>query len=82
MKALLLKEYKQLEVTDVPAPKIADDEVLVRVRACGICGAPLLLPMAAEILHDDGDVRHHMIIPLARIPCVNPDCSEFRPTTE
>ena len=51
-------------------------------RACGICGAPLLLPMATEILHDDGDVRHHMIIPLARIPCVNPNCSEFRPTPE
>ena len=48
-------------------------------RACGICGAPMALPMAAEILHDDGDVRHHMIVPLARIPCVNPECSEFRP---
>ncbi|HEU4753060.1 MAG TPA: galactitol-1-phosphate 5-dehydrogenase [Armatimonadota bacterium] len=39
MKALLLKEYCQLEVTDVPAPQIGDDDVLVRVRACGICGS-------------------------------------------
>src|SRR5436305_331906 len=39
MKALLLKEYKQLEVTDLPTPQIGDDEVLVRVRACGICGS-------------------------------------------
>lgn len=39
MKALLLKEYKQLEVTEVPAPEIGADEVLVHVRACGICGS-------------------------------------------
>jgi L-iditol 2-dehydrogenase len=39
MKALLLKEYRQLEVTDMPAPEIGDDDVLVRVQACGICGS-------------------------------------------
>jgi L-iditol 2-dehydrogenase len=39
MKALLLKEYKQLEVTEMPTPEIGDDDVLVRVRACGICGS-------------------------------------------
>lgn len=39
MKALLLKEYKNLEVTDVPTPEIKDDEILVGVRACGICGS-------------------------------------------
>jgi L-iditol 2-dehydrogenase len=39
MKALLLKEYKQLEVTDFPEPEIGPEEVLVRVRACGICGS-------------------------------------------
>ncbi len=39
MRALLLKEYRQLEVTDFPTPEIGDDEVLVRVRACGICGS-------------------------------------------
>jgi L-iditol 2-dehydrogenase len=39
MKALLLKEYKQLEVTEMPTPEIGPEEVLVRVRACGICGS-------------------------------------------
>jgi L-iditol 2-dehydrogenase len=39
MKALLLKEYCRLEIADMPAPEIGDDEVLVRVRACGICGS-------------------------------------------
>jgi L-iditol 2-dehydrogenase len=41
MKALLLSEYKKLAVTDMPTPAIADDEVLVRVRACGICGSDI-----------------------------------------
>lgn len=39
MNALLLKEYMQLEIADLPQPEIADDEVLIRVRACGICGS-------------------------------------------
>lgn len=39
MKALLLTEYKHLEVTEMPTPEIGDDDVLVRVQACGICGS-------------------------------------------
>ena len=41
MKAMLLSEYKKLAITDMPTPQIADDEVLVRVRACGICGSDI-----------------------------------------
>lgn len=39
MKALMLTEYNHFEYTDVPEPEIADDEVLVEVKACGICGS-------------------------------------------
>ena len=39
MKALLLSEYKHLEVSDLPLPSRADDEVMVQVAACGICGS-------------------------------------------
>jgi L-iditol 2-dehydrogenase len=39
MKALVLEEYKKLVYRDVPVPAIKSDEVLVRVRACGICGS-------------------------------------------
>ncbi|HEX4265257.1 MAG TPA: galactitol-1-phosphate 5-dehydrogenase [Verrucomicrobiae bacterium] len=39
MKALVLKEYKQFVIEDFPVPKLQPDEVLVRVRACGICGS-------------------------------------------
>jgi L-iditol 2-dehydrogenase len=36
---LLLTDYGKLTVTDVPTPGVAPDEVLVRVRACGVCGS-------------------------------------------
>src|SRR4051794_4919542 len=39
MNALLLKEYMHLEMVEMPVPAIGPDDVLVRVRACGICGS-------------------------------------------
>jgi L-iditol 2-dehydrogenase len=39
MKALLLSEYNQLDIADLPAPVPGADEILVRVAACGICGS-------------------------------------------
>jgi L-iditol 2-dehydrogenase len=39
MKALLLKEYKQLEITEMPDPAPGPEDVLVRIKACGICGS-------------------------------------------
>ncbi len=39
MKALLLQEYKQLAYTDFPEPEVGPEDLLVRVRACGVCGS-------------------------------------------
>jgi len=39
MKALVLKEYKQFSFEEVPAPAPAPEEVLIAVKACGICGS-------------------------------------------
>jgi L-iditol 2-dehydrogenase len=39
MKALILTEYNKLEYKDMPDPVPADNEVLIRVMACGICGS-------------------------------------------
>ncbi len=39
MKAMLLKDYKQLELTDMPTPQVGPGDLRVRVRACGICGS-------------------------------------------
>ena len=41
MKALVLTEYTKLAVTEMPTPQFGEDEVLVRVRACGICGSDI-----------------------------------------
>src|SRR5947209_1403261 len=39
MKALVLKEYKQFSFEEVPPPELNAEEVLVAVKACGICGS-------------------------------------------
>ncbi|MHC4592055.1 MAG: zinc-dependent alcohol dehydrogenase, partial [Planctomycetota bacterium] len=39
MKALVLKEYNQLAYEDVPEPEAGPDDVLIQVKACGICGS-------------------------------------------
>ena len=41
MKAMLLTEYKNLTVTEFPVPEISSNDVLVQVRACGICGSDI-----------------------------------------
>ena len=41
MKALVLTDYKKMEIQDVPVPIIAEDEVLIQVKACGICGSDI-----------------------------------------
>ena len=39
MKALVLEEYNRLEYKDVPEPQVGSKDVLIQVRACGICGS-------------------------------------------
>lgn len=39
MKALLYTQPCTFEYTDVPDPIVGDDDVLVRIKACGICGS-------------------------------------------
>ncbi len=41
MKALLLTEYKSMSYTDVPSPVCGPEEVLIQVKACGICGSDI-----------------------------------------
>jgi len=41
MKALTLTEYNQFTYGDSPEPEIAPDEVLIAVKACGICGSDI-----------------------------------------
>jgi L-iditol 2-dehydrogenase len=39
MKALVLREYKKFCFEDVPKPELRPEEVLIAVKACGICGS-------------------------------------------
>jgi L-iditol 2-dehydrogenase len=39
MQALVLTDYNHFEYKTVPLPKYGDADVLVRVKACGICGS-------------------------------------------
>jgi L-iditol 2-dehydrogenase len=41
VKALLLTAYKKLEVSEVSEPEVGPADVLVQVRACGICGSDI-----------------------------------------
>ncbi len=41
MKALLLSDVGRLEYVELPDPELGPHDVLVRVKACGICGSDL-----------------------------------------
>lgn len=41
MKAMLLSEYKKLDVVDMPVPECGPNDLLVQVKACGICGSDI-----------------------------------------
>lgn len=39
MKAQVVKAPYKMEYTDIPIPEISDDEVLIKIKVCGICGS-------------------------------------------
>lgn len=41
MKAHVFYEAEKMEYIDVPVPEVADNQVLVKVRACGVCGSDI-----------------------------------------
>ncbi len=42
MKAAVLHQPEYLTVEEIPVPEITDDEVLIELKACGICGTDVL----------------------------------------
>ena len=47
MRAAVLRAWNDLAVEDVEVPEVAPGEVLVRVRACGLCGTDLKMVRGA-----------------------------------
>ena len=43
MKSAILKDARELVIEEIPDPVIGEDEVLVKVEACGICASDLHL---------------------------------------
>ena len=41
MKAAVLEQYDKLTVKDVPEPKCGDNEALLKVKACAVCGSDI-----------------------------------------
>lgn len=41
MKAVFIKEPNQVSINDMPSPKIGDGGILVKMKACGLCGSDL-----------------------------------------
>jgi len=39
MKALVLSEYKKLDLVEVAKPQPSEEELLIKIQACGICGS-------------------------------------------
>ena len=54
MKAARYLGPGSLAIEDVPVPTIADGEVLVRVRACGVCGTDVKTYVRGKLVYDDG----------------------------
>jgi L-iditol 2-dehydrogenase len=42
MKAAVYHSLDNIKVEDVPKPEISQDEILVKTKACGICGSDLM----------------------------------------
>ena len=41
MKALVLKEYNRFSYEDVPVPQYGSEDVLIKLKACAICGSDI-----------------------------------------
>ena len=42
MKAAIYHSLNNIKIEDMPKPKINQDEILVKMKACGICGSDLM----------------------------------------
>ena len=47
MKAAVLRDWNDIRIEEVPIPEIGPNEVLCRVKACGICGTDKLISAGA-----------------------------------
>ena len=68
MKALVKRGASKGEVVEVDAPTMADNECLVRIRACGICHWDVMTWKAEETRYGAGLTGHE--IAGDAVPCL------------
>jgi 2-desacetyl-2-hydroxyethyl bacteriochlorophyllide A dehydrogenase len=81
MKAAVYHGPRDIRVEDVPVPSIAADELLVRIKACGICGSDLHMYRLGmfEALGrpvDNGRIMGHELS--GEVVAVGPEVTGFR----
>lgn len=75
MAAAVLKGPGRLEVEEVPVPALGDDDVLVAVELCGVCGSDL--HMVLDGWGKTGGWQGHEWI--GRVAAIGPAVSRWRP---
>ncbi|MCB1585430.1 MAG: hypothetical protein KDI52_04035 [Xanthomonadales bacterium] len=46
-------------------------------RTCDKCQEPINMPMGSDVIYEDGDIRHVMVIGI-NPGCINPKCTNFK----
>lgn len=77
MKAARLTNPLQTEVTDLPQPTIGPDDVLIRVRAAGICGTDIHILKGEYALAQFPMVPGHEFS--GEVTAVGPNVTRFQP---
>jgi len=67
MKAALLKAVREVTLEEIPVPEISDDDVLVEVKFCGICGTDVGSYKASGFLAPGTYMGHEFSGVLAKV---------------
>jgi len=76
MKALYYKKAQDFEVRTVPVPQVGDDEVLVKIAACGVCGTDQHIHMG-EFISKFPLIPGHETV--GRVAKVGKNVTDFKP---
>jgi threonine dehydrogenase-like Zn-dependent dehydrogenase len=63
MKVAAFIDKQNIRVIDVPRPAVSDEGIVIRIRACGICGSDLHVFKEGKFLQDSsGEVAGHRVL--------------------
>lgn len=65
MKALLYSEPRKYSIQQIPVPKLRDTDILVKVKACGLCGTDLHIHEGEFIARFPVVLGHEVVVSLS-----------------